>query len=151
MSGRESGHREPARTAVPSSLNPDSLEVAAGTTHEQLEGWIPELASDEDLRNALERAFDYRGDVLITRKDGSKVEGYIFDRRSGATLAASSVRILPKDGSAKLTISYAEIAALAFTGRDMAAGKSWETWVRKYWEKKAAGEKNISLEPESLD
>ncbi len=27
---------------------------------------------------------------------------------------------------AKLSISYAEIAALAFTGRDMAAGKSWE-------------------------
>ena len=44
-----------------------------------------------------------------------------------------------------------EIAALAFTGRDMAAGRSWEAWVRQYWEKKAAGEKGISLQPEELE
>jgi hypothetical protein len=36
-------------------------------------------------------------------------------------------------------------------GRDTAAGKSFETWVKKYREKKAAGEKNIRLEPEKLD
>jgi hypothetical protein len=66
-------------------------------------------------------------------------------------LAESFVRVLPKDGSPKLSISYQDIAALAFTGRDMAAGKSWENWVRKYWEKKAAGEKNIALRPEPLD
>jgi len=33
------------------------------------------------------------------------------------------VRILPKDSHQKLKISYADIAALAFTGRDTAAGK----------------------------
>ena len=38
-------------------------------------------------------------------------------------------------------IAYSDIAALAFTGRDTAAGKSWEAWVKKYVEKKAAGEK----------
>jgi hypothetical protein len=89
--------------------------------------------------------------VLITRKDGSKVEGYIFDRRNGQTLAESFVRLLPKDGSGKTSVSYAEIAALAFSGRDMAAGKSWESWVKKYWEKKAAGEKDISIQPEKLE
>jgi hypothetical protein len=40
---------------------------------------------------------------------------------------------------------------LNFSGRDTAAGKSFETWVKKYQEKKAAGEKNIGLEPEKLD
>jgi hypothetical protein len=50
-----------------------------------------------------------------------------------------------------LKISYAEIAALAFTGRDTAAGKSWEAWVGKYWEKKASGEGVLTLEPESLE
>jgi hypothetical protein len=40
---------------------------------------------------------------------------------------------------------------LAFTGKDTAAGKSFEAWVRKYNEKKAAGEKNIGIEPEPLD
>ena len=130
--------------------DPDVLEVAPGTKHEQLEGWIPGLAGEEEIRVALEKAFDYRGDVTITRKDGAKVEGYIFDRRPGRTLADSVVRMLLKDGQ-KIAIPYAEIAALAFTGRDTAAVKSWEAWVRKYWEKKAAGEKDIQLKPESLD
>ena len=130
---------------------PDVLEVAPGAAREKLQGWIPELAAPEELRAALERAFDYRGDVLITRKDGAKIEGYIFDRRTGSTLAESFVRLLPKDGSPKVSISYADITALAFTGRDMAAGKSWEAWLRHYWEKKAAGESDISLQPEKLE
>jgi hypothetical protein len=131
--------------------NPDSLEVAPGTVHEAVEGWIPELATEEELRDALEKAFDYRGDVTLTTKDGKKIEGYIFDRVSGSTLAASFVRLLPKDSNQRLKISYAEIAALAFSGRDPAAGRSWEAWVRKYWEKKASGEGGLSLQPESLE
>jgi hypothetical protein len=79
------------------------------------------------------------------------VEGYIFDRRTGATLAESSVRLFPKTEPKKLSIAYSEIAGLAFTGRDTAAGKSWEAWVRKYWEKKQAGETNIEIKPEKLD
>ena len=134
-----------------SNPNPDLLEVAPGTQHEKLEGWIPELASDEEIRAALEKAFDYRGDVTITRKDGSRVEGYIFDRRTGKSLADSVVRLYPKDSSQKLAISYADIAALAFSGRDTAAGKSFEAWIRKYWQKKMAGEKNIALKPEVLE
>ena len=131
--------------------SPDEIEVAAGREREQLEGWIPELASEADVREALEKAFDYRGDITITRKDGSKVEGYVFDRRNGKSLADSYVRIIPAGQRTKLTIPYAEIAALAFTGRDTAAGKTFEAWVRKYWEKKRAGEKNIELKPEKLD
>jgi hypothetical protein len=132
-------------------LDPDSLEHAPGRQREKLEGWVPQLASEEELRNALEQAFDYRGDITITRKDGSQLEGYLFDRRSGASLGVSVVRVLPKNSSQKISIPYSDIAALAFTGRDTAAGKSWEAWVRKYSEKKAAGEKNIGLEPEALE
>jgi len=134
-----------------SPLDPDLLEVAPGTQHEGIQGWVPQLATEEELRIALEKAFDYRGDVTLTLKDNSKIEGYIFDRVSGATLAASFVRVLPKDSSQRVKIAYSAIAALAFTGRDTAAGKSWEAWVHKYWEKKATGESNLSLEPESLD
>lgn len=133
------------------AVNPDDLEVAPGFVHETLQGWIPGLASEDELREALEKAFDYRGDVTITRKDGSKTDGYIFDRVSGATLATSYVRILPKDSSERLKIAYADIAALAFSGRDTAAGKSWEAWVKKYWEKKDSGGGNLSLQPESLE
>ena len=133
------------------TLHPDELEVAPGTVHETLQGWVPEVASDEELREALEKAFDYRGDVTVTRKDGSKVEGYIFDRVSGKSLASSFVRLLPKDSNQRVKISYAEIAALAFTGRDTAAGKSWEAWVKKYWDKREKGGGNLSLQPESLE
>ncbi|MGD0930665.1 MAG: hypothetical protein ABR902_08450 [Candidatus Korobacteraceae bacterium] len=133
------------------NLTVDHLEVVDGRDRDQIEGWIPDLATEAELRAALEQAFDYRGDVTITRKDGSRVEGYIFDRRNGATLAESVVRLIPKDSPQKISIPYSDIAALAFTGRDTAAGKSWEAWVRKYWEKKAAGEKHIALEPENLD
>lgn len=131
--------------------NADEAELAPAAVREQLEGWTPALASDDELRAALDKAFDYRGDVTISRKDGSSVEGYVFDRRSGATLADSVVRLIPKDTDAKLSVAYADIAGLAFTGRDTAAGKSWETWVKKYQEKKAAGEKNIGIAAEKLD
>jgi len=151
MTGKESGHIDhEAAQAVP-HVNPETLEVAPGTAHEKLEGWIPQLATEEEIRVALEKAFDYRGDVTITRKNGSKIEGYLFDRRTAATLKDSVVRLFPKDANEKISISYAEIAALAFTGRDTAAGKSWEAWMKKYAQKKAAGEKNIALEPEPLD
>ena len=77
--------------------SPDEIEVAAGREREQLEGWVPELASEAEVREALEKAFDYRGDITLTRKDGSKVEGYLYDRRTGKTLAESIVRIMPSD------------------------------------------------------
>jgi len=147
-----SGTEHVNRTALaPMTADVDKLEVVPGFAHEAIEGWVPTLASDEDLRSALEKAFDYRGDITITRRDGSKLEGYLFDRRTGATLQDSAVRILPKDSNTKLTIPYSDIAALAFTGRDTAAGKSWEAWMKKYWEKKAAGETGIALEPEALE
>ena len=140
-----------ASTSEGSPLNPDTLEVAPGTAHESVQGWVPKLATEEELRVALEKAFDYRGDVTITRKDSSKIEGYLFDRVTGPSLDTSFVRVLPKDSVQKLKIAYADIAALAFTGRDTAAGKSWEAWVGKYWEKKVSGEGDLSLEPESLE
>ena len=155
MTGKEAGHIDHASAgATPphaNVVNPDALELAAGTVAKNSRVRIPQLATEEEIRGALEKAFDYRGDVTITRKDGSMIEGYLFDRRSAATLRESSVRLYPKNSSEKISISYADIAALAFSGRDTAAGKSWEAWMKKYAEKKAAGEKNIALEPEPLD
>ena len=128
----------------------DELEVAPGFSHDNLQGWIPPLATEDEIRVALEKAFDFRGDVTVSRKDGTVVEGYLYDRKQGQTLANSLVRILPSNGSPRVSIPYSEIAALAFSDRDPAAGKSWEAWVRKYWEKKAAGQK-AEIKPESLD
>lgn len=131
-------------------VDPNSVEVMDGRAREQLEGWIPALASEAEIRDALEKAFDYRGDVTLTLKDGRVVPGYVFDRRPAATLQESQVRIIPAGERTRVSVAYSEIAALAFTGRDNAAGRTFDAWIKKYWEKKAAGEKNIQIEPEAL-
>lgn len=126
------------------------MSEAAASEKKSLEGWVPDLASEADLHAALDAAFDYRGDVTITHRNGEALEGYIYDRRRGATLADSYLSLWLKTGP-KTKVAYADIARLVFSGRDTAAGKSWEAWVRKYWEKRMAGEANIGLQPESLD
>ena len=110
-------------------------------TRESLQGWIPELANETEIREALEKAFDYRGDVTLTKKDGAVIEGYIFDRKQGKSLQDSLVRVLPKDSNSRQSIAFSEISRIQFSDRDPAAGKSWEAWVKKYWEKHAVGEK----------
>jgi hypothetical protein len=127
------------------------MDEQLGFEHENLEGWIPSMGSEEEIRTALEKAFDYRGDVTLTLKSGEKIEGYVYDRKSATSLSGSLIRMLPKDKPGRMNISYADIAALAFTGKDTAAGKSFEAWVKKYSEKKAAGEKNIGIEAEPLE
>jgi hypothetical protein len=129
----------------------EALELAPGADHENLEGWVPELAGDEALCLALEKAFDYRGDVTLTLKNGERIEAFIFNRHTGATLAESWVQYFTPGAPEKRKVSYAEIARLEFSGKDRAAGKHWEDWVKNYNEKKAAGEKNIGLAPEALE
>jgi hypothetical protein len=129
----------------------ETLELAPGVAHEVLEGWVPTLASDDDLKAALEKAFDYRGDVTLTLKSGEKIEAFIFNRATGATLADSWVQYFTPKAEEKRKVSYADVARIEFTGKDRAAGKHWEDWVKSWNEKKAAGEKNIALHPEKLD
>lgn len=152
MSGREHGH-DPALPHSATAVKPssDELEVVPGFERENLQGWIPPLATEADIRAVIEKAFDYRGDVTVKRKNGTEVTGYLFDRRVGATLESSVVRLIVANQVERPAIPYTEIAGMAFSGRDTAAGKSYEAWVKKYWEKRAAGEKNISLEPEALE
>ena len=129
----------------------ESLELAPGFEHEELEGSIPTLASDEDLKNALEKAFDYRGDVTLTLKSGEKIEAYIFNRHTGATLADSWVQYFTPNAPDKRKVSLRRNRPPRIHGKDRAAGKHWEDWVKAWNEKKAAGEKNIALHPEALE
>jgi len=121
---------------------------------QSLSGWSVELtgdlASDQAAFDALEKAFDYRGDVTLTLRSGKTIGGYLFDRERGRGLADSSVRLLAPGSDEKLRVPYADITHIAFSDRDPAAGKSFETWVKKYVEKKLAGEK-ASIESETLD
>lgn len=155
MSGREHGH-DPvmlhSAQAVAAPPRPsDDLEVVPGFERENLQGWIPDLATEADIRAVIEKAFDYRGDVTITCKDNTQLTGYLFDRRVGKTLSDSVIHLILATSTDRPAIPYSAVAGIAFTGRDTAAGKSYEAWVKKYWESRAKGEKNISIEPESLE
>src|SRR3981081_3215797 len=128
MSGREHGHDPllPHRAQVLAQpptheLSSDELEVVPGFEHENLQGWIPQLATEADIRAVIEKAFDYRGAVTIHRKnkddkEGSEITGYLFDRRVAPTLESSVVRLMLASGE-RPAIPYSEIAAIAFTGR----------------------------------
>jgi hypothetical protein len=129
----------------------EALELAPAAEHRNLEGWVPTLATEAELKDALEKALDYRGDVTITLKSGERMEVFIFNRRSAPTLEDSWVQYFAPNAAEKQKLSYAQIARLEFTGKDRAAGKHWEDWVKAYNVRKASGETNIGLEAEKLD
>lgn len=94
-----------------------------------LEGRVFKPASSVETVEAVELAFDYRGDVTLTLRSGQSVTGYIYNRQVTAT--ESYLELFPADCPDAQRISYSDIAAVAFTGEDTANGKSWEAWVSK--------------------
>jgi hypothetical protein len=104
-----------------------------------------------DLAEGIEQAFDYRGDVTVRLKSGGSIEGYVYDRQGSPQSGKAKLRIMVKNENRKVTVEQGEIEELAFSGRDMADGRSFEAWVKKYAEKKAAGESHIELVPEEID
>lgn len=125
-------------------------KVSASADEQSLQGHTADASDQVALRKAVELALDYRGDVTITRSGGEALECFIFDLKDADDLEKMVIRVMPKDRDEKLAIRLAEVASIAFTGRDTAAGRSFQTWMKKYVEKKLAGEV-ASIESESLD
>jgi hypothetical protein len=94
-----------------------------------LEGRVFAPASAEETAEAVELAFDYRGDVTLELRTGESVFGYLFNRDAGSR--DKWIEVFPADDPAPRRIPYGDIATIAFTGEDTANGKSWETWVSK--------------------
>lgn len=103
-------------------------------------------AGDSRFRAAIAAACDYRGDVTVHLGSGDPIPGYLYDVVRPDE-AGGVVRLLPQDGGSRVTVPINEIAGIEFSGRDTAAGKSFDTWVRKYAEKKLAGE-SANFEPD---
>lgn len=125
-----------------------AAETGHHDTSATLQGWKAALADEAGRLDVLEKAFDFRGDCTLTLTDGRTLAGYIFDRRRGATSRESSIRLMPPDRDEKVTVGYDQIVSVEF-GKDTAHGKSFETWIKKYVEKKLKGEK-ASIESEAL-
>lgn len=100
-----------------------------GHEHPQLEGRVFQPKNFSELVDAIDVAFDYRGDVTLGLKNGTQVEGFIFNRESD--IAVPILKLFPKNQPGEVTVSYNDIQSIAFTGEDTAFGKSWDGWMRK--------------------
>ena len=100
------------------------------------------------LAAAVDAAFDYRGDVTLILGDGGEVHGYISNR--DRSVPEPFIQVYPADGAAPLKIPYRTVRGIAFTGKDAASGKAWETWVQRYAAKKKARERGETVDDRGL-
>lgn len=85
--------------------------------------------SFEELAEAIELAFDYRGDVTVTLRSGQPVVGYLFNRTARGS--DSTLEIFPEGEAGVRVVRYGDVVSIAFSGEDTASGNSWENWVAK--------------------
>lgn len=110
----------------------------------RLEGKVFQPQNERELIEAVEFAFDYRGDVTIEMTNGTTVEGYLFNRER--EVAEPWVQMFPKHQKEVVTILYRDIVKIAFTGEDTAFGKSWEAWLKKNAEQRKAEAARLAKE-----
>lgn len=137
---------------MPQEVKSNGVGSGVERAHEDrpsLAGLGVDLADEAARFDVLEKAFDFRGDVTLVLADGRRVEGYLFDRRRGSNAADSTVRVMPASGPT-VSVRYADVRRAEFSPRDPAAGKSFETWIKKYVDSKLAG-RSANIESEPLD
>ena len=94
-----------------------------------LQGWVPEIGEFLTLAEVIDLAFDYRGNTTVVKVDGTEIEGYVFNRDREAP--EPFIQIFDAAGNGPMRIPYSEIRNIRFTGRDMAAGNSWQAWLER--------------------
>jgi transcriptional antiterminator Rof (Rho-off) len=107
----------------------DTKTHSSGGVTGSPEGRVFQPTSFAELAEAVELAFDYRGDVTVSLKSGKSLNGYLFNRQVNGS--DSYLELFPSDSSDARHIRYDQIASIAFTGEDTATGKSWENWIAK--------------------
>jgi len=124
-----------------------TADKAPSSDTQNLEGRVFRPANDAERGQAVEVAFDYRGDVTLELASGETVTGYIFNRNSA--VSPPTLQIFPKDRPGSRVIPYADVRAIAFTGEDTASGKSWESWVQKKESERKAEAERIKAEAQA--
>ena len=117
------GPRIPAPSQAPEAAElPRPAAVDAGPSQGLVLDGTPE---------ALRQAFEYRGHVTLELEGGDAAEGYV------ANLHATGLELWTRlDGQAR-SIPTASVRRVIFSGRDTAAGGSYEAWQRKQSEKES--------------
>lgn len=122
----------------------DTKQHSTGGVPISLEGRVFQPASFAELAEAVELAFDYRGDVTVSLKSGESLSGYLFNRQVNGS--DSYLEVFPSDSAEARDIRYDQIASIAFTGEDTATGKSWETWIVKKDSERRAEVERVAAE-----
>jgi len=112
-----------------------------------LEGRVFRPRNPKELAEAVEQAFDYRGDVSLKLRTGETIEGYIFNRTP--TGSRPCLQLFPRGGLGERIIAYEDVVSIAFTGKDTASGKSWEAWVAKKESQRRAESEQAAAEARS--
>lgn len=122
----------------------DTKNHSSGGVTGSPEGRVFQPGSFAELVEAVELAFDYRGDVTVSLKSGESLSGYLFNRQvSGSD---SYLEVFPSNSPNARHILYDQIASIAFTGEDTATGKSWETWIAKKDSERRAEVERVAAE-----
>ena len=127
---------------------PADVKTHPSTSHRaaSLEGTTFTIQSEADRIEAIDKAFDYRGDVSITLSN-EVIEGFIFNRDAAAR--PPRIEVFIKGSNDPRIIPYADVTAITFSGKDTANGKSWEAWVSKKDTERKAEAERIRAEAEA--
>lgn len=115
-----------------------------GPEEGSLQGRVFRPTDSNELAEAVELVFDYRGDVTLGLTSGETIEGYVFNRHGSGPRPC--LQLFPKKDAGVREIPYADIVTLAFTGEDTASGKSWEAWVAKKESQRKAERDRVAAE-----
>ncbi len=125
---------------------PADIKTHPVNLHTSLQGSVFTFQSDQDRIEAIDKAFDYRGDVTLTLA-GEQLECFIFNRDARAN--PPRLQVFIKGSEAPRVIPYSDVLGIAFTGKDTADGKSWEAWVNKKEHERQAEADRIKAEAEA--
>ena len=72
--------------------------------------------ADAKLIEQINAAFDYRGHVTLTLKQGEPVVGYLFNRELSAP--SPYVELVREGDAAEISVAVETIASIELTGKD---------------------------------
>ncbi|SDT89343.1 hypothetical protein SAMN05444156_0497 [Verrucomicrobium sp. GAS474] len=106
-----------------------ALSTPAAPGHQSLHGAEYTFTGDQDRRDGIDAAFDYRGDVTLRLSNGEALECFLFNRTPNSK--PPQVQLFVKGEETPRVLPYVDIVGITFTGKDPADGKSYLAWKAK--------------------
>lgn len=82
-----------------------------------------------ELKDQIEAAYDFRGHVTVILKSGEMVKGFLYNRQLEAV--EPFVELFLEGSGAYKKLLASELDSIALSGKDFAAGNSYEDYLKK--------------------